>query len=249
MYFGAGNVWNNYNNPISIKISDTHIALFGYVCPTTHPTVRVDKEYGVSLLELSRIQEDIVKAKQDGADRIVINLHWGSEEMQLPKPSDVSIAHQIIDAGADMIIGHHAHVPQIVEEYNGKCIAYGLGNFIFSTSTIEKYNSENQISSKPYELRYLNRVSLGIVWNPNTVETNVKSFYFHDKQIKEHPYQSSSIIQELIKSRLYPFLYGVYERKRKLEIAVSNVLRNPSHLQMRHVWQVFKLLFGSQNQE
>jgi len=62
---------------------------------------------------------------------LIISLHWG-EEYQLTNSLDQQkLAHQIIEAGADLIIGHHPHVVQNIEMYQGKLIFYSLGNFIF----------------------------------------------------------------------------------------------------------------------
>jgi len=62
---------------------------------------------------------------------LVVNLHWGTEYQTVNSAAQKQLAHLIIDQGADLIIGHHPHVVQNVEEYNGKLIFYSLGNFIF----------------------------------------------------------------------------------------------------------------------
>jgi len=65
------------------------------------------------------------------ADLIFILLHWGYEFMSYPSPEQIRIAHKLIDSGADIIIGHHPHVLQGIENYRKKIIAYSLGNFVF----------------------------------------------------------------------------------------------------------------------
>ncbi len=62
---------------------------------------------------------------------VVVNLHWGVEGSSDPEEWQREAAHELIDAGADLIIGHHPHVLQGIEMYNGKYIAYSLGNFAF----------------------------------------------------------------------------------------------------------------------
>ena len=64
------------------------------------------------------------------ADYRFVYLHWGEEFMFYPCPLQVRWAHRFIDHGADSVIGSHPHVPQGVEQYKGKIIAYSLGNFI-----------------------------------------------------------------------------------------------------------------------
>jgi len=58
----------------------------------------------------------------------VVSVHWGVEYCNLPSPSQVQQARRLIDSGASVVLGHHAHVVQGVEEYGGGVIAYNLGN-------------------------------------------------------------------------------------------------------------------------
>jgi poly-gamma-glutamate synthesis protein (capsule biosynthesis protein) len=62
---------------------------------------------------------------------LVVLIHWGEEYKTTNSKNQAELAHKIIDAGADLIIGGHPHVVQNVELYNGKLIFYSLGNFIF----------------------------------------------------------------------------------------------------------------------
>ncbi len=78
--------------------------------------------------------EKVLKEVGEGnkkVDILVVSLHWGREGSGRPTESQRRIAHQIINAGADIIIGHHPHVLQEIEMYKGKTIAYSLGNFVF----------------------------------------------------------------------------------------------------------------------
>ena len=63
-------------------------------------------------------------------DVVVVSLHWGDEFIERPSPEDVALAHEIMDAGADLIIGHHPHVLRGVEKYGRGYIVYSLGNFV-----------------------------------------------------------------------------------------------------------------------
>ncbi len=80
-------------------------------------------------------QEDAVKLVQSVAsmvDYTVISIHWGHEyELRPDNKLQVEPAHEFIDAGADLIIGHHPHVVQGFEVYNDRFIFYSLGNFVF----------------------------------------------------------------------------------------------------------------------
>ena len=65
---------------------------------------------------------------------VIIQLHWGAEHTVVPLTSQKQQAHQLIDAGADCIIGHHTHTVQTIEIYKDKPIYYSIGNFIFDQS-------------------------------------------------------------------------------------------------------------------
>ena len=62
---------------------------------------------------------------------VIVNLHWGAEHTLRPLPQQRLEAHALIDAGADVIIGHHTHTLQTTETYRDKPIFYSIGNFIF----------------------------------------------------------------------------------------------------------------------
>ena len=65
------------------------------------------------------------------AERRVVNLHWGYEHTVVPAPFQRDLAHRLVEAGANLIVGHHPHVPQGWEIYHGAPIFYSLGNFNF----------------------------------------------------------------------------------------------------------------------
>jgi len=80
--------------------------------------------------ESSEIIENVKRVKSK-ADIVIVSLHWGDEFIHKPSRYQVKLAHEIIDSGANIILGHHPHVLQGVEMYNGGLIAYSLGNFVF----------------------------------------------------------------------------------------------------------------------
>ncbi|MBU4078068.1 CapA family protein [Patescibacteria group bacterium] len=62
---------------------------------------------------------------------LIVSIHWGIEYNLSNSPAQQELSHKLIDNGADLIIGHHPHVVQNIEEYKGKLIFYSLGNFVF----------------------------------------------------------------------------------------------------------------------
>ncbi|MCD8323693.1 MAG: CapA family protein [Clostridiales bacterium] len=81
--------------------------------------------------KLDTLKEQIAALREEGADVIIACCHWGIEKDYYPSDYQQTTAHELIDAGADLVIGNHPHVLQGVEVYEGKVICYSLGNFCF----------------------------------------------------------------------------------------------------------------------
>lgn len=82
------------------------------------------------LLNPQTIINDI-KIHKPTVDWLVVSIHWGNEYLPEPEKWRIDLAHLLVDAGADIIHGHHPHVFQPIEIYKNKPIYYSLGNFIF----------------------------------------------------------------------------------------------------------------------
>ncbi len=94
---------------------------------------------GISNFNLDRIIKHISDIRISRAvDLLFVSLHWGEEYKEVPSAKQKEIAKKLIDAGADVIIGHHPHVVQEFEEYKNGLIFYSLGNFIFDQNFSEE---------------------------------------------------------------------------------------------------------------
>ncbi|MEP7123676.1 MAG: CapA family protein, partial [Byssovorax sp.] len=93
---------------------------------------------GLSIGFLGYFDVDVEKACRDVArarasvDLVVVFNHWGVEAQQSPLGAQQTFGRALVDAGADLVVGAHAHVLQPEEWYRGKLIFYGLGNFVFA---------------------------------------------------------------------------------------------------------------------
>ncbi|MEH7376739.1 CapA family protein [Neobacillus drentensis] len=111
-YFG-------YDHKYITTVKDTKIGALGYEGWVDTPEIR------------SQVEQDIKDLRAQGAQIVLVHYHWGSERHYVPDSSQKSLARFTIDSGADLILGHHPHVVQGIEEYKGKFIVYSLGNFMF----------------------------------------------------------------------------------------------------------------------
>lgn len=77
------------------------------------------------------IKKGMEELKEQQANLILVNCHWGVERENVPEDYARRLGKNCIDWGANLVIGHHPHVIQGIEQYNGKYIVYSLGNFCF----------------------------------------------------------------------------------------------------------------------
>ncbi|OGZ18707.1 MAG: hypothetical protein A2175_00250 [Candidatus Nealsonbacteria bacterium RBG_13_42_11] len=91
----------------------------------------------ISENDFEKIEEDIKLAKQN-SDILIVSLHAGEEYQKTPNQFQTDFSKMAIDAGADMVVGHHPHVIQGSEIYNNGYIFYSLGNFVFDQSFSEE---------------------------------------------------------------------------------------------------------------
>ena len=81
------------------------------------------------------IEGDIAALRAQGAQIVIVSYHWGDEKDYVPNERQVPLGRATIDAGADLVIGHHSHRINPIEEYKGRYICYSLGNFSFAGNT------------------------------------------------------------------------------------------------------------------
>jgi poly-gamma-glutamate capsule biosynthesis protein CapA/YwtB (metallophosphatase superfamily) len=71
-----------------------------------------------------------VGAAKSQSDLVIVSVHWGWERETMPTPYQVALGRALVDAGADVVLGHHPHVLQGAEWYRGKPILYSMGNLV-----------------------------------------------------------------------------------------------------------------------
>lgn len=118
--------------PVFISKDSIEIAVFSCVRLPLENWVILDEQPGVCQISIENLCESIKCLKEKKPNcHIIIVLHWGLEYQRHPVIAQRKDARLLINAGADAIIGHHPHVIQDEEIYNGKPIFYSLGNFVF----------------------------------------------------------------------------------------------------------------------
>ncbi|MBC6470534.1 CapA family protein [Actinomadura alba] len=82
-----------------------------------------------------------VREARKGSDAVIVHLHWGGELEPCPLPRQQELAEQLVQAGADVIVGGHAHIPLGGGFLRGRYVHYGLGNFVFYSANGQTANS------------------------------------------------------------------------------------------------------------
>ncbi len=143
-------------------------------------------------IDVKATQESI-QALKKSADFVVVSAHWG---IPGERPGDElddyqrDVGHALIDAGADMIIGHHPHQLQAIEYYKGKPIFYSIGNFMFRKPPASSNHPENSFRNRQTTARVFG------FFRPETV--------LLDARIRGEHLESVSLLPGLINKEGYP---------------------------------------------
>lgn len=138
-YVGAGKSEQEANQPVYVEKNGIKFAFLAYGDQNVMPNYYEAgiNRVGIAFMKIERMSEFVKMAKQK-ADVVIVSMHSGIEYADKPNDFQINFAHAAIDAGADLIIGHHPHVVQTMEEYKGKYIFYSLGNFVFDQMWSQK---------------------------------------------------------------------------------------------------------------
>ena len=137
---GAGNTEDEAHASISENIKGRTITVLNYMDSNNFAEYSYNvmpyangSSPGYSAYDSEDAKNQITGARNN-SDLILVYMHFGNEYSRSPNDNQIKIAHELIDYGADIVLGSHPHVPQGIEVYNGKPIFYSLGNFIFDQS-------------------------------------------------------------------------------------------------------------------
>jgi poly-gamma-glutamate synthesis protein (capsule biosynthesis protein) len=119
----------------------------------------------------------VLGAARKDHDALVVYVHWGDEYAEAPDIYHRRAAHALIDAGANLVVGHHPHVLQGIERYGAGLIAYSMGNFLFeNTNAIPR-------------LTGVLRVRLAPTQDSGHADACIERAIFHPAYIKRTPFK------------------------------------------------------------
>ncbi|MDO8484488.1 MAG: CapA family protein [Candidatus Limnocylindrales bacterium] len=133
---GAGKNLAAARKPAMLEAAGLTVAVLAYDAIAGYYHATGDR-IGSAPLSASIVRADVKAARAAGADLVIVFPHWGTEYRSKPFAAQQKLARTIIDSGADMVIGNHAHWAAAMEVYAGKPIWYALGNFVFDQTWSE----------------------------------------------------------------------------------------------------------------
>jgi poly-gamma-glutamate synthesis protein (capsule biosynthesis protein) len=133
---GAGKDLAAARKPAMMEAGGMKVAILAYdaIAGGYHATAT---RIGSAPLKAAVVRADVAAARTAGADVVIVFPHWGTEYDRTPFRSQQNLARMIIDSGADLVIGNHAHYAAAMEVYKGRPIWYALGNFVFDQTWSE----------------------------------------------------------------------------------------------------------------
>jgi len=136
-YVGGGRDLAEAAKPSVFTAGGTRVVFLAYSDWSSTLTKAAGDRAGINPLETDRAALEIRMLKKPGSV-VLVSVHWGIQHTEIPSSQQVRAAHALIDAGADVIVGHHSHCPQSVEVYKGKPVFYSLGNLVFGMSNPDR---------------------------------------------------------------------------------------------------------------
>jgi hypothetical protein len=133
---GAGKNTTAAHRPALLTAGGVKVAILAYDTIAKYYAAGSARA-GSAILSAKSLKVDVAAARKAGAKVVIVFPHWGTEYDPTPFKGQQSLARAAVDAGADMVIGNHAHWAGAMETYEGKPIWYALGNFVFDQTWSE----------------------------------------------------------------------------------------------------------------
>jgi poly-gamma-glutamate synthesis protein (capsule biosynthesis protein) len=117
--------------PAVFEVNGVRVAHLSYTFSFNGLRLPADQQWRSALIDPFRVVGDAIDARSRGAEVVIASLHWGTEGSSSVSPWQRQMAELITSSGeVDLIVGHHAHVLQPIEQVNGRWVVFGLGNVV-----------------------------------------------------------------------------------------------------------------------
>lgn len=131
-FAGAGENLAAARRPAVFSVKGVRFGYLAYSLTFPEEFYATADRPGTAFGHEAHVRQDVA-ALRPQVDLVIVAFHWGAEGMKTPKPYQRQLGQAAIEAGADVVLGHHPHVVQPVEFFRGKPIFYSLGNYAFGS--------------------------------------------------------------------------------------------------------------------
>ncbi|MFK8024274.1 MAG: CapA family protein [Ilumatobacter sp.] len=131
--------------PSTFSVEGVSISHLSYTYATNGIPTPPGEPWRTNYIDAGRIIDDARAARGLGAEVVVVSMHWGTEKVTEPNDQQRTVAAAITASGeVDLVVGHHAHVLQPIEQVNGKWVAYGLSNVLSNLPVNDAWPAASQ---------------------------------------------------------------------------------------------------------
>lgn len=252
-FFGAGENKRKAQKPLIVQKDGIKIALIGRSSViVSSPVYATGENPGVALMDERELIAEVKSVKAE-YDLVILVLHWGIEHYKYPSPQQRMQARRLLEAGVDILIGHHPHVLQGYENLNGKYVFYSLGNFIFNDFTWKIEHQESGTKVMATQLNAANRTG-GILrmdfsagkkihfeFVPTFIHPNGEIKLLHNKNILEQ-------YSRLFHFPFYSFWWKLYSLWMEWNLRLSkryglkNIIKNIGKIRLHHFIEFVQIL-------
>jgi poly-gamma-glutamate capsule biosynthesis protein CapA/YwtB (metallophosphatase superfamily) len=164
-HVGYGTSIESAIRPAIMSLGENTVGVIALSCPTTNgENLATHTRGGVAPLGMELLGSAIERAKST-SDALLVYLHWGCEWVHDPVPDQMRLARFAVDCGADAVVGCHSHTIQSYEQYRGRWIFYGLGNFLFGQGFGNEVLPDGSIRQHSLRSEPCNRESLNPIFS------------------------------------------------------------------------------------
>jgi poly-gamma-glutamate capsule biosynthesis protein CapA/YwtB (metallophosphatase superfamily) len=258
-YAGAGHNRTQANAPLFLQCNGIRVGVLARTSvPVSSPSYATDDRPGTAFLDMQDTA-DAIHACREQADVVMLSIHWGVEEYDYPSARQRSMARRFLDAGAQLVLGHHPHVLQGLEAIQTGLVCYSLGNLVFREVLWSYADPDGTLRTEVSGLSAENRRAavLTVTLSPRGVQAHEFVPTRIDEagcvRLDDAPQRALHLarLSSGLKTALYPIFWRLYSLRREWDLRVAPLftgalsLSKICRLRPRHVKELGTRLLRS----